>query len=210
MSRSILVLVLAAVAGVAACSSSSGGSGTACTPGASVACVGVGGCSGGQTCASDGSGYGACACGGNVDASANDGSVDAGANRDAAADAGGSDAPADVATPTLGAVHVIWSLQKMGSATTCANVAGAVGVGITVTKMGATTGQSDIYGCTAGSGDSLDLPFGVYSVAVDLLNAQSQSLGSAPTQVVTLAASPCDQIIHGDCVKNVSATITVN
>lgn len=36
---------------------------TACTPGASVACTGPGGCSGGQVCRSDGSGYEACVCG---------------------------------------------------------------------------------------------------------------------------------------------------
>ena len=34
-----------------------------CTPGQSLPCTGVGGCSGGQACKSDGSGYDACACG---------------------------------------------------------------------------------------------------------------------------------------------------
>jgi hypothetical protein len=34
-----------------------------CTPGASVACVGVGGCKGGQVCAPDGSKFGPCECG---------------------------------------------------------------------------------------------------------------------------------------------------
>jgi len=42
---------------------SSQSSGGKCTPGASVSCVGAGGCPGGQVCASDGSGYGSCACG---------------------------------------------------------------------------------------------------------------------------------------------------
>lgn len=36
----------------------------ACTPGMSIACVGEGGCSGGQVCLADGSGYGTCGCGG--------------------------------------------------------------------------------------------------------------------------------------------------
>ena len=34
----------------------------ACTPGASQACVGIGGCSGGQACLEDGSGYAPCQC----------------------------------------------------------------------------------------------------------------------------------------------------
>jgi hypothetical protein len=38
-------------------------SATACVPGASQACVGVGGCSGGQACLPDGSAYGPCDCG---------------------------------------------------------------------------------------------------------------------------------------------------
>jgi len=39
-----------------------------CTPGTSVACVGAGGCAGGQVCLADGTGYGACDCGGMTDA----------------------------------------------------------------------------------------------------------------------------------------------
>src|SRR5580704_8404912 len=53
--------------------SSSGGSGSqsagassgatrGCVPGASVACVGPGGCAGGQACDATGSGYGTCDC----------------------------------------------------------------------------------------------------------------------------------------------------
>src|ERR1043166_7860195 len=34
-----------------------------CTPGQSIACVGAGGCSGGQTCNANGMGYGECQCG---------------------------------------------------------------------------------------------------------------------------------------------------
>lgn len=39
-----------------------------CTPGTSVACVGAGGCAGGQVCNAEGSGFGACDCGGMTDA----------------------------------------------------------------------------------------------------------------------------------------------
>lgn len=67
------LIFLAAGVCLAGCLSSpgSGGGGSTgatsahqiCAPGASVACVGVGGCQGGQTCNSEGSGYGACNCG---------------------------------------------------------------------------------------------------------------------------------------------------
>ncbi len=52
--------------GVGATAGASGsrstGGDVACTPGLSVACVGVGGCMGGQACKLDGSGYGMCVC----------------------------------------------------------------------------------------------------------------------------------------------------
>ncbi len=45
----------------------------ACIPGRSVACVGPGGCAGGQVCRADGTGYEACVCGGGSDGGAPDG-----------------------------------------------------------------------------------------------------------------------------------------
>lgn len=45
-----------------------------CTPGTSVACVGAGGCAGGQVCNAAGTGYGACDCGG-TDAGLPDGGM---------------------------------------------------------------------------------------------------------------------------------------
>jgi hypothetical protein len=61
---------------------------TACVPGQSIACVGPGGCSSGQACKSDGSGYEACSCtsgtggggpgGGSGDSGIPDAGVDAG------------------------------------------------------------------------------------------------------------------------------------
>ena len=68
----------------------------ACVPGASQACVGVGGCAGGQVCLADGSGFGACECGGSDGGT--DGAVDGGvdASSDGALDST-SDSPADSA-----------------------------------------------------------------------------------------------------------------
>ena len=43
-----------------------------CTPGQSVACVGPGGCAGGQACNADGTAYAACDCGGSTDAGSDD------------------------------------------------------------------------------------------------------------------------------------------
>lgn len=68
-----------------------GGDEPLCTPGASVACVGTGGCAGGQVCNADGTGFGACSCGPGPDGGTNDsgmndsGTTDHGTNEDAAA-----------------------------------------------------------------------------------------------------------------------------
>jgi hypothetical protein len=56
-----LAWVAATIAVAASCSSSTRV--VLCTPGASVACTGPGGCTGGQVCSSDGAGYGGCLCG---------------------------------------------------------------------------------------------------------------------------------------------------
>jgi hypothetical protein len=79
-------LFLGAVASVAACDSSST---PKCTPGDSKACVGAGGCSGGQVCQSDGTSYGPCDCAGNMDAGPTaDGGPDGGPLPDGGPDAG--------------------------------------------------------------------------------------------------------------------------
>ncbi len=80
MNRDRLVLAATALALVATGCSSAPVTPT-CEPGRSVECVGVAGCAGGQVCAADGSGWGACVCGeadGGPDASRVDGGGDAG------------------------------------------------------------------------------------------------------------------------------------
>lgn len=52
-------------AGTAGCSDPASSAGT-CVPGASQACTGAAGCSGGQTCNAEGTAYGTCDCGGGV------------------------------------------------------------------------------------------------------------------------------------------------
>jgi hypothetical protein len=63
-----------------------------CTPGQSIACVGPGGCSGGQICNASGSGYLSCDCATSADSGAESGHKDAEATVDATSD---NNAPGD-------------------------------------------------------------------------------------------------------------------
>jgi hypothetical protein len=111
---------------VAACgSSSNGGNGgtpdaggdvsmaMTCTPGQSIACVGSGGCSGGQACTSDGSGYGACECAAGSDGgdastgTGSDGATGEAGKPDAGPEAGAPDAGScsTYATSTIAAMR---------------------------------------------------------------------------------------------------------
>lgn len=53
---------------LSACGDDDGGPARVCDPGATQTCVGVGGCAGGQACNADGTGFGACDCGSDLDA----------------------------------------------------------------------------------------------------------------------------------------------
>ncbi|MBK7774205.1 MAG: hypothetical protein IPI43_08690 [Sandaracinaceae bacterium] len=85
MNRGTLLAALTLSLCIAGC----GGDGNEplCTPGASVACVGTGGCSGGQVCNAEGTGFGACSCGPGLD-----GGTDAGGSNDGGTDDSGTDA----------------------------------------------------------------------------------------------------------------------
>jgi len=83
----LLCLVYVDVLTSSACSSNPA---KACTPGASVACVGPGGCSGAQVCTSDGMGFGVCDCG---DVAVPDSASDSADHPDAPQDTGLSDGP---------------------------------------------------------------------------------------------------------------------
>ena len=121
------------VLAVAACGSSSSSSGggdaggggdsstRVCTPGQSIACVGVGGCSGGQVCASDGSGYGACQCG-----SGDGGGSDAGSDGalDGAVDAPGITDTGSESHQVLDSGPLVCGTQTCASNTECCSVPG--------------------------------------------------------------------------------------
>jgi hypothetical protein len=76
--------------GVVACSSSPS---TECIPGESVACVGVGGCTGGQICSSSGDSFGPCECA-HHDSGSNDASLDS-SHREGGMDSAHHDGPVD-------------------------------------------------------------------------------------------------------------------
>jgi len=87
---------------------------TVCVPGTSIACVGTGGCSGGQACNAQGTGYGACDCG-----SSDAGIVDAVA--DSVADSNTGDVDAGPLAPDQIPNLVLWldSMKGITTDTTC-------------------------------------------------------------------------------------------
>lgn len=89
-----------AVACTVTCGGSSSQPNRACTPGASVACVGTGGCAGGQVCDADGSGFGVCACAGGVGDAGGGGS--SGGSSGAVAEGGGNEGGGDAAAGSSG------------------------------------------------------------------------------------------------------------
>lgn len=96
---------------IVACGSSSSSSGAdaaaICIPGASVACTGVGSCSGGHVCNQSGTGYGDCLCGASTDSGppSSDAGSDANAKADgdveASVDSGPSFSPKDLSNLLL-------------------------------------------------------------------------------------------------------------
>jgi hypothetical protein len=100
-------------------------------------------------------------------------------------------------------------LESLGSTTTCAGAAGE-DISVIFTPSDSPTLTEWLFSCNAGQGVASDIPFGTYTIAVALLNASEQALGNAPAQQVTLSADACDQIIAGDCARNLSVTIVVD
>lgn len=94
----LALLVAASLLSLPACTSSPPVVPTLlCTPGESSACVGAGGCQGGQVCATDGESFGACECGVGGDAGpdaaqGDSGSVDAETMDGGSIDTGATDA----------------------------------------------------------------------------------------------------------------------
>ena len=83
----VCLLLLLAVSPEAGCGSSAS---KVCTPGQSVACVGVGACQGGQLCKADGTGYEACLCGGGAGSGGSSGGLGGGGSNGSAGSVGGA------------------------------------------------------------------------------------------------------------------------
>jgi hypothetical protein len=93
----------------------SGGS-MVCTPGASVACVGVGGCQGGQVCNSDGTAFGTCECAqGTTSTTSASSSTSGGTTGDPATTSSGSTSGGD---PTTSGSSTSSGSTSSGSGTT--------------------------------------------------------------------------------------------
>lgn len=194
----VLAAVIASVVVLAACSDDDPpATQQTCVPGASVACVGAGGCAGGQACKADGTGYAECVCG----AAANDGG-------DVSTPDGGDASPPAV-TPTLGGQHFTWTLKKGDQTLTCA-AAGADSIAVTYTPTGSVDFTEKKLPCAPGEGTTLDLPFGSYKVNIAAVNAASQSLGESVSIDATFSSSPCDSVSGTSCIRSVTVTLPID
>lgn len=150
-SKSLLAASLAAALALA-CSSDDQddevSEGYACTPGLSVACVGVGNCQGYQICKSDGTGYDACQCSGNP-----------------AGSTGGTNSTSTSTLPTRGGSFGTSSggstgVGSGGTAQTSVGAASSVGsAGFATTSNGGVTsaGATSSFGGSAGLGATSSL-----------------------------------------------------
>jgi hypothetical protein len=129
-----VLVAVALAAAVAACSGSSsstlgdGGAHTMCVPGASVACVGAGGCAGGQVCSLDGTHYGSCDC-----------------------SAGGPDAASDATTPDMDATTPGMDATTPGMEASTSGDASAKDSGLFGGDAGCTPGLTCNVGCAGGA-----------------------------------------------------------
>lgn len=187
-----------AKAGSGGAGGASGASGSGGSSGASGGASGASGASG-----QGGGGRGS---GGTTTGGSGGSPTDAGAGGN-----GGTGAEAGP-RPTEGGLHVVWTLvgAVSGSKLNCSS-AGGTSVQVVSTPTGSSNPQIDIFPCSDGSGDALPHPFGSYTVDVELLDSSNLSLGRAPVLAgVTLAASPCDRIVSGDCMKDENVVIAVD
>src|SRR5262249_55630252 len=129
-----------------------------CTPGQSIACVGPGGCAGGQSCKADGSGYEPCDCGGSSTPDAATDSADGGSNDGASGDSPDGAATCDPLSPPgqqgcSAGQKCTWILladtpAKMGRIGCVPDGTIAIGQACTVGAAGATTGYE---ACVSGT-----------------------------------------------------------
>ena len=160
MDRGTLSVALVLSLWIAGCGG--GGDEPLCTPGASVACVGTGGCSGGQVCNAEGTGFGPCSCGPGLDGGPSDGGTsdggtsDGGTSDSGADDSGTSDSGADDAA--VGPCDLV-EQTGCGAAQRCTWVEDGLGGGAaacradgTVAHLGACVGPDaeGVDDCVAG------------------------------------------------------------
>lgn len=182
--RALLLVMVGVV--VSSCNPGS----TNCVPGHSVACVGVAGCSGGQVCRADGSGYGECACGGSDAGVLNGGTSDAG--------------------PTAGALVINWTLSRGGQPSSCAVLASGAQVSVILTPVGGGAPIEGVFACEASTGTITSIPFGTYTAAPSTINAQGQSTGTSASINITFDATGCTSRPNGDCGRELGTNIALD
>ena len=130
-------------------------------------------------------------------------------------DSGVGDGRADGAidagpAPTEAALHVFWTIKgRTGNALTCAEVPNQYGVSTLITQLGdGGVGRDNVFNCTAGESVVLNLPFGQYALSPSIINSSGEILGEDSVEVLDLrAATGCDEIIAGDCVRRVNLVL---
>lgn len=119
--RALGVLVGLALAALAACAEDAG---RLCMPGESRACVGAGGCAGGQVCLASGAALGPCDCGVDVATqgdAVSDGESDAVSDTESDATCASCSAHlADPTVPVCAAAAELWEGLKFCAASSCA------------------------------------------------------------------------------------------
>ena len=179
-----------------------------CSPGASVACTGAGGCTGGQVCIADGSGYGACDCGGPADAGPTDAgpSVDTGGtdsagtpdDAPAAGDAGPTSCDPVLQTGCGTGQRCVWRIladtpESIGELACVPDGTVAEGDPCTIGPVGAATGFDDCQGGLTCAG-------GTCATICELVDPESCGTTGACTRYAGLFANGDDDPIAGACV----------
>lgn len=204
----LAALALLLFFGSSAACSKDNANGRSCTPMASVACVGAGGCAGGQACNAEGTAYGACNCG--AAASDDGGSALEGAGG-GPRDSGGDRGSVPSGPPTTGAVHLSFALTRAdGSPTTCEESPNIDRIGAKLSPKLSGSVNTYTFDCDARSGSILARPFGDYVLTVEARDADGGTIGASPSVDVSLAGEPCDRISRNDCVKDVDVTIKLD
>lgn len=167
-----------------------------CTPHQSLACIGPGGCAGGQTCNARGSAFGDCVCGA-AGAASTDASM--------ASDTSSSDA----SVPQRASLSVALTMKTADRQPISCD---AVGNGIHFAlelKQGASAVATKDVACDVGQVALGEFPVGMYSLSVEAFD-DAASIGHALTDPLVLNGTDCDVVVGDVCQKTVSVVVVLD